>query len=166
MLNCVDALVGDESFIELRKQRRRHRTLARLERYDRAFEAERLDEEQEAEAEADEQLEAARQRMDEKIDADRVERGAGRPDQAGHAGASPRGRAAPAHVAEANIEDAKHRKIEDSFAAKQRQIRRIHGRVRLAAAVVPTLPALILGIVVAVVRSRRENRGASPNRLA
>jgi hypothetical protein len=69
-------------------------------------------------------------------------------------------------VAEANIEDAKLRKIEDSIAAKEQQLRAIRGQVRMAAAIVPALPALALGIAVAVIRSRRENRGANPNRLA
>ena len=166
VLNCVDTLVGDESFIDLRKERRRHRTLARLEQFDRSYEAERLEQEAEAEAEADEQLEAARTRMDEKID--RIESNDELDDRTKQVMLSQVREVEQRRltVAEANIEDAKRRKIEDSFAAKEQQIRAIRGQVRLAAAVVPAVPALVLGIVVAVIRARRENRGAVPSRLA
>jgi ABC-2 type transport system permease protein len=166
VLNCVDSLVGDDSFIDLRKERRRHRTLARLEQFDRAYEADRLEQEAEAEAEADEQLEAARTRMDEKID--RIDSNDELDDRTKQVMLAQVREVEQRRltVAEANIEDAKRRKIEDSFAAKEQQIRAIRGQVRLAAAVVPAVPALMLGIIVAVIRSRRENQGASPNRLA
>ena len=166
VLNGVDALVGDDSFIGLRKQRRRHRSLTMLERRDAEFEKDRLEREAEAEAEADDQLEAARQRMEESID--RIEGNEELDDRTKQVMLAQAREVEQRKltVAEANIEDAKRRKIEDSFIAKERELRRIRGQVRLAAAVVPPLPAVILGIVVAVVRSRREHRGASPNRLA
>ena len=165
VLNCVDALVGDDSFIGLRKQRRRHRSLTMLEARDAEFEKVRLEREAEAETEADDQLEAARQRMQETID--RIEGNEELDDRTKQVMLAQAREVEQRKltVAEANIEDAKRRKIEDSFIAKEREIRRIHGRVRLAAAVVPALPAVILGIIVALVRSRREQRGASPNRL-
>ncbi|RUL82164.1 Gldg family protein [Tautonia sociabilis] len=166
VLNAVDSLVGDDSFIDLRKQRRRHRTLTLLEERDRAFEAERLEQEAEAEKEANEQLDAARARMDEKIA--KIEANEELDDRTKQVMLAQVREVEQRRltVAEANIEDAKRRKIEESFAAKERQIRAIRGRVRLAAAIIPPLPALILGIVVAIVRSRRENRGATPTRLA
>ncbi|MEW4570589.1 Gldg family protein [Tautonia sp. JC769] len=166
VLNCVDTLVDDDSFIDLRKQRRRHRTLTRLEAADRAFEADRLDQEREAEAEADDQLEAARSRMNDKIAA--IEANTELDDRTKQVMLAQVREVEQRRltVAEANIEDAKLRKIEDSIAAKETQLRAIRGQVRMAAALVPALPALALGIAVAVIRSRRENRGANPNRLA
>ena len=128
VLNCVDTLVGDESFIDLRKQRRRHRPLSRLEEHDRAYEAERLEQEAEAEAEADEQLDAARQRMDEKIE--RIESNAELDDRTKQMMLAQVREVEQRRldVAETNIEDAKRRKIEDSFASKQRQIRQSTAR--------------------------------------
>ncbi|WP_152052462.1 Gldg family protein [Tautonia marina] len=166
VLNCVDTLVGDDSFIDLRKQRRRHRTLTRLEAADRAFEADRLAQEREAEDEADDQLEAARARMNEKIDA--IDANTELDDRTKQVMLAQVREVEQRrlNVAEANIEDAKLRKIEDSISAKETQLRAIRGQVRMAAALVPALPALALGIAVAIIRSRRENRGANPNRLA
>lgn len=166
VLNCVDTLVGDDSFIDLRKQRRRHRTLTRLEAADRAFEADRLQQEAEAEAEAEEQLEAARQRMTEKIAA--IDANPELLDRTKQIMLSQVREVEQRRltVAEANIKEAESRKIEDSIAAKEQQLEAIRGQVRLAAAVVPALPALALGLIVAFLRARRENRGANPNRLA
>jgi hypothetical protein len=69
-------------------------------------------------------------------------------------------------LATATIEDAKKRKIEDSFAEKERKLREIRGRVRLNVVTMLPLPALLLGGVVFFLRSGRENRGANPHRLA
>ena len=49
----------------------------------------------------------------------------------------------------------------------EQKIRAIQNRVRyLAIAAIPPLPPLVLGLFVFVVRLRRENQGANPNRLA
>ena len=166
VLNCVDSLAGDESFLALRKQRRQHRTLALLEEYDREYEADRQKRESAAEDEAEEQLAAARERMDEKIE--RIESDDELDERTKQImlAQARENEQRRLDVAESNIEDQKQRAIAESLTAKQRKIRAVHGRVRLLAATVPALPALLLGIVVALIRNRRENRGAVPSRLA
>lgn len=166
ILNCVDQLAGDTSFIELRKQRKKQRTLTTLEKQDRAFEKARLAQEKEAEDEANKQLEAAREGMSQKIQ--QIESNQELDDRSKQiALANLRDvEQRKLDVSTANIEDAKKRKVEESFAEKERKLREIRSRVRLNVVTMLPLPALLLGAVVFFIRSGRENRGANPNRLA
>src|SRR5215475_7846282 len=59
LLNAVDQLAGDTSFIALRKRRPRHRTLEAVEARTRAYETQRLEEMRVAEATADTRLKEA-----------------------------------------------------------------------------------------------------------
>ena len=69
-------------------------------------------------------------------------------------------------VKEAEIEAKKRQAIADSLAEQEQSIAGLQGMVRLAAIAIPPLPALLLGAVVYLVRSRRENLGANPDRMA
>ncbi len=166
VLNCVDSLVGDDSFLALRKQRRRYRTLTTLEKQDQEFEAQRLAQEAQAEEEAQEQLTAARDRMREKVA--QIESNVELDERTKRAMLATQQEIEQRQleVAEANIQDEKQRKINESLANKETEIRKIQGQVRMYAIVLPPLPALILGCLVFIGRAGRENRGASPNRLA
>src|SRR5262249_59732433 len=64
LLNAVDQLAGDTSFIALRKRRPRHRTLEAVEARTRAYETQRLEEMRVAEATADTRLKEAQARLD------------------------------------------------------------------------------------------------------
>ncbi len=64
------------------------------------------------------------------------------------------------------IEDNKQNRIRESKGESERKIRRIENDVRLAAFAIPPIPPLLLGLVVWIVRRRRENLGATPTRLA
>lgn len=166
VLNCVDELAGDPSFIELRKQRKKQRTLTALERQDRQFEKLRLAEEKKAEEEADSELAAAREGMDAKIQ--QIESNAELDDRTKQIALANLREVEQRkfEVTEANIQDAKRRKVEESLAAKERKLREIRSRVRMNVVTMLPLPALILGAAVFFIRNSRENRGANPNRLA
>jgi ABC-2 type transport system permease protein len=69
-------------------------------------------------------------------------------------------------VKEAEIESKKNQAIADSLAEQEQSIAGLQGMVRLAAIALPPLPALLLGLIVYVTRSRRENQGANPERMA
>ena len=66
-LNCMDILIGDESFVTLRNKRVRHRTLETVEEQTRNFIEERVEKEQEAEAEAKTALKEAQARLEERV---------------------------------------------------------------------------------------------------
>lgn len=69
LLNCVDVLAGDESFIALRKRRPRLRTLTTLEAQQEEFNTAWRSAREKAEAEANEDLAAAQARLDNAVDA-------------------------------------------------------------------------------------------------
>ena len=83
-LNSIDVLVGDESFITLRRKRVRHRTLERVEEQTRSFIEERVKEEEEAEAEAERALAEAQQKAGRKSRRSAATAGSGHADQADH----------------------------------------------------------------------------------
>ena len=67
LMNCVDALAGDESFVELRKRRPVHRTLTRIESQESEYEEVWLDEKDKAEQKAEADLAEARKRLEERV---------------------------------------------------------------------------------------------------
>ena len=67
VLNAVDALAGDESFIALRSRRPRHRTLDRVEAQKRRFFEEANEAEMAADKAADEELEIRKKQLSERV---------------------------------------------------------------------------------------------------
>ena len=68
VLNCVDVLAGDESFVGLRKKRPVHRRLEVLEAQSKTFNDQLQEETRKAENEAAEELEAAQRAFDKEVD--------------------------------------------------------------------------------------------------
>jgi ABC-2 type transport system permease protein len=68
VLNCVDVLAGDESYVELRKRRPKHRTLERFEELTKSHNQKMLDETKEAEEKAEKELDAAKAHLTAKVD--------------------------------------------------------------------------------------------------
>ena len=66
-LNCIDMLIGDESFIELRKKRPHHRTLEAVEEQTSEFYERRVAEEQAADQQARQAIEDAQQRLNDRV---------------------------------------------------------------------------------------------------
>jgi ABC-2 type transport system permease protein len=166
ILNCVDSLAGDDSFLALRKRRPVHRTLEAIERESRRF----VDASQNAVRKADDaaktRLAEAQKRLDDKVKAVDA-----REDM------DPRTKDIllaqqqaienrRLDVEKATIEAEADRVKELAASVEQQGIRGIHSRAKLLAVLIPPLPILLLGLVVFLVRHGRENRGASPNRLA
>ena len=68
VLNCVDVLAGDESFVSLRKKRPKHRTLVELEAQTNIFNEELQAEAKKAENEAADELQAAQKAFDKEVE--------------------------------------------------------------------------------------------------
>ena len=167
VLNCVDSLAGDDSFLALRKRRPVHRTL-------KAIEAGRAQvhpgkpagTRQEADDEAKKKLEEAQKRLDEKVEEVR-----NRDDLDPRTKEIVLGQIQQVEnrrfgVQKAAIEADRDRLNEQAAAKEQQGKRGIHSRVKALAILIPPLPVLILGAIVFALRRSRENRGANPNRLA
>ncbi|MEW4529272.1 Gldg family protein [Maioricimonas sp. JC845] len=165
VLNAVDALAGNEQFIDLRKRRSTLRTLERVERQKDTFK-ERLNEQiQAAEAEAQERLEAARERLQKRVD-----------EISNDTSLDPRAKQQLIRVAEREeqtrfddeqreIERAKNEEIRQLRADTQREIRKIENRIWRYAVFLPPIPAILLGVIVLSLRMMNEQSGISQERL-
>lgn len=166
LLNAVDDLAGDPSFIALRKRRPRHRTLEAVEARTRVYEAQRLRETQAAEAIAEQRLKEAQARLDRAVR--EIEQRTDLDDQtrrimiANVQSVENR----RLQVARANIEDEKQRQIENSRAEMENAIRRIQNAIKLAAVALPPVPAFLLFVLISVRKLRRERMRVPADRLA
>lgn len=165
LLNAVDELAGDPSFIALRKRRPRHRTLEAVETRTRTYEEQRLRETQQAEALAEQRLKQAQERLDKAVAEVRS-----RPDLDDQTRQimisnleSVENRRLT--VARTNIEDEKQRQIEDSRAEMESSIRGIQNTIKLLAVALPPIPAFVLFVLVSIRRLRRERMGVPAERL-
>ena len=166
ILNCVDLLAGDETFVELRKKRPQFRTLTRLEQTSTKFIDKAQIELKKAEADAKEQLDEAKKRLSDAVEGIRKSSEYDERTKETMVRYREKVEQDRLKVKEAEIEAKKNLAIADSLAEQEQSIAGLQGMVRLAAIAIPPLPALLLGAIVYFVRSRRENLGANPDRMA
>ena len=160
-LNAMDTLLGEDAFIDLRSRRARHRTLERVEAQTAEFIEQRTAEEQQAEADAEEALTEAQQRLN-----DRVAELQGRNDiDAQTRQIMVRNLEEVENrrldVLSANIETEKDARIQASRENMEAQIRRIQTSIKTFAILLPPVPVVVLGIAIFVRRKRREREGAA-----
>jgi ABC-2 type transport system permease protein len=165
LLNSVDQLAGDPSFIALRKRRPRQRTLEAVEARTRTYEAQRLHESEQAEMLADQRLKEAQTRLDRAVA--QVEGRGDLDDQTKQVMIAnlKTAESRRLEVARANISDEKERQIEDSRAEMENSIRGIQNTIKLMAVVLPPIPAFLVFLFVSVRRLRRERIGVPVDRL-
>jgi len=165
LLNAVDYLAGDESFIELRKRRRRHRTLETVEALTKDYEEERLEQTREAEENAETQLEAAQKRLDDAVAALQERTDLDLQTKRIMIANQQKIENRRLTVARTNIEDEKQRVIERGRGDMEAGVRRIQNGIKLAAVALSPVPAFALFLFVSVGRLRREQTGVSRDRL-
>jgi ABC-2 type transport system permease protein len=165
LLNAVDQLAGDPSFIALRKRRPRHRTLEAVEARTSAYEEQRQRETQEAEVMAEQRLKQAQARLDRAVAEVRAR--ADLDDQTRQIMISNLEAVENRRltVARSNIEDEKQRQIENSRAEMENSVRGIQNTIKLLAVALPPVPAFVLFVLVSIRRLRRERIGVPSDRL-
>ena len=164
-LNAMDILVGDESFVSLRNKRVRHRTLERVEAQTREFIETRIEEEEQAEADAERALAEAQKNLDQRVEEvqsrpeldDRTKQIMARNIQEVES--------RKFEVLKASIEAEKEAKIDASRENLESQLRRIQSNIKTFAMLLPPIPVFVLGILIFLRRQRREREGESVARL-
>jgi ABC-2 type transport system permease protein len=165
VLNCVDVLSGDESFVRLRRKRPVHRRLDALEARAKEFDKVLAEKTKQAEDMASEELDQAQKAFEKQVDAVQAHTEWDERTKETQLANIRRIAERRLDVAKASIEDKKLNEIREGKTESEQRIRGIRNVVRFAAAVVPPLPPLILGLIVWIRRKTLENLGANPKRL-
>ena len=158
VLNAVDVLAGDESYVELRKRRAKYRPLTEIQRQTDEFRRQTASEQEKAEKDATQQLEKRREslkKIAKEIEEDAKLSPIEKQQKLQIAKETEQRRL---DVAEANIQREKQAKIEELKAREQRQIRRLEDEIRLGAVLLPPIPALLLGLIMLGLRLNAEVR--------
>jgi ABC-2 type transport system permease protein len=165
LLNAVDQLAGDDSFISLRKRRPRHRTLEAVEARTRVYEEQRVRETREAEQSAEKKLKEAQARLDKAVEELRKREDLDEQTRGIMVANLEKGENRRLDVTRTNIEEEKQRMIERSRGEMELSIRRIENAIKILAVVLPPIPAFILFVFVSVRRLRRERAGLMGDRV-
>ena len=141
VLNCVDVLAGDESFVTLRKKRPVHRTLTAIESQTGRFVQEFQRVSKLAEDAANDKLADAQKAFDKQVEQVRSRSELDERTK---------------EIMLANLQEVAQRRLDvEKQKIEDEKLDRV-----------PPLPPLILGMLVLLGRLRRENLGANPRRLA
>ena len=164
VLNAVDMLAENESYISLRSRRATHRTLQLVEEQKEVFLTAATKEREKADEEADAELDKAREKLQKRSkeiqENDALDEIA-KTQMLRQAQISEQQRLS---LQEAQIEQDKNRRIREIQADTKRKVQALESSIRFWAVVLPPLPALALGIYVFFMRISAENESVPGSR--
>jgi ABC-2 type transport system permease protein len=156
VLNCVDGLIGETDFIALRKKRPRDRTLTRIEEQEAEFRRAWLAEKLGAEREAEAQLAAARARLNRRVE--EIENEPGLDERAKEIRIESVRQVEQRRFEAASkaINDEKQDRIDKARGVMNDRIAGIQNKFRFLAIGISPLPAIVAAILIFTLRWRRE----------
>lgn len=164
VLNCIDELAGETRFVELRRRQPRFRRLETFEAMTREARVSREARLAEANAAADEALAGAQKELDAAVADIEAKTGLDETTKAVMIQSAQQAQQRRFEQRRAAIE----RDQDDAIATVEREHRlavaKIEDRIRIAAVLLPPLPALLVGVWIAARRRRRESMGIPESR--
>ncbi len=165
VLNCVDVLAGETSYIDLRKRRAQLRTLTALQAVSDDFRKAQTDERGKAEGEAKEQLGKAQESLTKTVEEIEKDTTLSPIQKSQKIGIARETEQRKLDVKRSNIERERAQKIERIEAKTKQQIRAYEDWIRWWCILLPPIPAVVLGVIVLSSRINAEYRNVEADRL-
>jgi ABC-2 type transport system permease protein len=158
VLNCVDVLAGDESYVELRKRRPKHRTLEKFEELTKSHNQKMLDETKEAEEKAEKERSDAQARFDTKVEEVRKRTDIDERRKEMEVRNLQEVETKRLTASQREIEERKKAAIERSRGTMKQKVSTIKKTIRLLAFCLAPVPALIMGLYLFTRRMAAQGR--------
>ncbi len=165
VLNAVDALAGEDDFLKLRKKRTQSRQLTLVDRASKAYLKEREVLEQKAEKDAEAKLAAIRKRFEAKIEEINADKSLDPQAKAQMLATLESTENRRLEVDEAEINRQKEEQIEEIKRESKQRVLEVRNGIRLLSILIPPIPAVLLGLFVAIYRSQKEMASVARDRL-
>ena len=159
VLNCVDVLAGDESYVGLRKRRPKHRTLEKFEELTKRHNQQMLDETKGAEEKADKELKDAQARLDTKVDEVRKRTDLDERRKEMEVQNLQQVEQKRFQASQREIEERKKGAIERSKSTMKQSVSGIKKFIRNLAVFLAPIPALLMGLYMLTRRLAAQGRG-------
>ncbi len=166
ILNAVDSLAGDTATIDLRNRRPKHRTLTSVEAQTGKYVEAANNERKNAAEDAKEALKEAKARLAEKVDKIKNDESLDEDSKVQQLFIAQQEESRRLEVAEANINQAKEKRIDTSKAVMDRLTRQVKDRYYTVALLASPIPAILLGLFVLLIRINNEQKDIAPSRRA
>ena len=164
VLNAVDALAGDDAFIDLRSRRAQHRTLTRVEDRKRDFLEDANAAEKDADSEAEKRLATAKEQLSERVKEIEADENLDEMAKRQLLAQAQQTEQQRLNLAEAQIQQRKNDEIRRIQANTNRQVQALESNIRLWAVWLPPIPALLVGVFVFVQRWKSEQKNVVDTR--
>lgn len=164
VLNAVDHLAGDSSYIDLRKRRAKARTLVKVEEQTARFIEQATKDRQKAADEAKKALEEAKKRFAEKVDKIKNDQNLDEQAKMIQLSVAQQEEQRRVEVEETIINQRKEQSIERSKVESERNVRAVEQMYYAGALIVSPIPAILLGLIVLISRAAGENKSISAKR--
>ena len=160
VLNCVDILAGDSSYIDLRKRRPKHRTLERFENLTKSHNQKMLDETKDAEEKASKELSEAQARLDAKVEEVRKRTDLDERRKEMEIANQQQVEQKRLEVSKREIDDRKKGAMDRSKATMKQSVSSIKKNIRNLAVFLSPIPAALMGLYMFMRRMGTQGRAS------
>lgn len=160
VLNAVDVLAGDESYVDLRKRRPKHRTLEKFENLTKSHNQKMLDETKDAEEKATKELNEAQARLDAKVEEVRKRTDLDERRKEMEIANQQQVEQKRLEVSKREIEDRKKGALDRSKATMKQSVSSIKKNIRNLAVFLSPIPAALMGLYMFLRRLGTQGRSS------